>query len=102
MKTPSQRKKGKAKKKRFKTQLEVDIDNGFDASRYEQPTAANYRTVKNAMDKQRNKLGKALEERRKKRRKKAAYFIAKEKCIKEQARKKMKTQTVFDVIDNDD
>lgn len=98
MKTPSQRRKGKSKRKRFKTQLEVDIENGFDASRYERPTAANYRTVKNAMDKQRRKLAKAIEDKDRK----EVEAIVKEKRIKEQAIEKMKTQTVFDVIDIDD
>lgn len=98
MKTPSQRKKKAKIKTRFKTQLEEDIRNGFDASRYEQPTAANYRMVKNAMDKQRKKL--IREE--KKRVKKIIDAIAKEKRIKKIAREKMKNQTIFDVIDIDD
>ena len=98
MKTPSQRRKGKKKQKRFKTQLEVDIDNGFDASYFMNPTAANYRTVKNAMDKQRNKLIKEA----KKQRKKEAELLAREKRVKEQERINRYNKTIFDVIDIDD
>lgn len=98
MKTPSRRKKDKKRKTIFKTQLEIDIENGFDASRYEQPSAANYRRVKHAIDKQRRKLTKAIEDAAKK----EIEAIAKEKRIKKQARINMKNQTIFDVIDIDD
>ena len=98
MKTPSQRRKGKKRKTIFKTQLEVDIENGFDASRYEQPTSANYRTVKKAMDKQRKKLVRDKKQVVKRISEAEAY----EKRVKKQAIEKMKNQTVFDVIDIDD
>lgn len=95
MKTPSQRKRGAEKRKRFLTQLELDIRNGFDASRYLQPSAANYRTVKNAMDEQRKKF----EKENKTRAKKIADEKAKIKRRKEQAKINRKTKTLFDVID---
>ena len=98
MKTPSQRKKGKTRRKRFKTQLEVDIDNGFDASRFLNPSAANYRNVKAAMDKQRKKLQTDRESLIRK----EAEAIAKEKQIQANVIKKMKNGTVFDVIDIDE
>ena len=98
MKTPSQRKKGKKRQTRFKTQLEVDIENGFDASAFERPSAANYRMVKHAMDKQRKKQ---IREKKQMIRR-ISEEEAKAKRIKKQALEKMKNQTVFDVIDIDD
>ncbi len=98
MKTPSQRRRGKKRNTMFKTQLETDIENGFDASVYENTAAANYRMVKSAMDKQRKKLITEKKDRIKK----IKDAQAKEKRIKERAREKMKTQTIFDVIDIDD
>jgi len=95
MKTPSQRKRGAKKRKRFLTQLELDIRSGFDAPRYLQPSAANYRTVKNAMDEQRKKLEKEIKARNKK----IAKEKAKEKRRKEQAKINRKNKTLFDVID---
>lgn len=101
METPSQRKrrkKGQKKRKQFKTQLEVDIDNGFDASRFLRPTNANYRTVKQAMDKQRKKLIKEAEKIKKQEADAEAY----EAYIKKQERINRKNKTIFDVIDIDD
>ena len=98
MKTPSQRAKGKVKKPRLKTKLEVDIDNGFDASGYLIPQAANYRMVKNAMERQRAGKMKAIE-------KQAMEDIKKhqeEERVKRQERINRKNKTIFDVIDIDD
>ena len=95
MKTPSQRKRGAEKRKRFLTQLELDIRNGFDASRYLQPSAANYRTVKKAMDEQRKKF----EKEKKATAKKIAEEKKRAKRKKEQAKINRKNKTLFDVID---
>lgn len=98
MKTPSQRAKGKVRRLRLKTQLEVDIDNGFDGSAYAIPGAANYRTIENAMERQRARKMKVIEEQ--------AQEAIKKHQEKEQARRQerinRKNKTIFDVIDIDD
>lgn len=98
MKTPSQRAKGKVKKPRLKTKLEIDIDNGFDASSYLMPQAANYKMVKKAMERQRAKKMKVIE-------KQAMEEIKKhqeEERVRRQERINRKNKTIFDVIDIDD
>lgn len=102
MKTPSQRAKGRVKRPRLKTQLEVDIDNGFDGSGYEIPGAANYRTIKNAMDRQRRRNLKEILKRDKELAKKEAMRKAEEIKITKQETIYNKNKTVFDVIDIDD
>ena len=98
MKTPSQRAKGKIKRPRFKTKLEVDIDNGLDGSAYAIPGAANYRTIENAMVRQRRKKMKEIEKQAQKDIKKHQE----EERVRIQTRKNRKNRTVFDVIDIDD
>lgn len=100
MKTPSQRKRDRKKSGKsndgvkFKTQFDIDMDNGFVPYEYGRHSAVNYREVKKRVEAEKKRF-LMLE---KKKVEEAVRIEAEKKQVKE----KLKNQTIFDIIDIED